>query len=229
LKVPPVIATAYSLLIVGCTALVGAFSFWRDGHVYLRHALQFSMASIYSIWLTRAWFVPNIPSMIMGIPKDSFIMILFSLMMLLAAYSMLTFKPNKSIPQNDQTSWLRLISIGSLVGFLSGVVGAGGGFLIIPSLIFIYHFSMKQAIGTSLSIIAINSLSGFSGDLSLGIQMDWFLLGMFILMTFIGVLLGTYLNKRIDGEKLKKIFASFILLLGVFILFQEVFSINIAQ
>ena len=225
LKINPLIATAYSLLIVGCTALVGAISFWRDGHVYVRKALQFSMASTCSIWLTRAWLVPNIPLMIMGVPKDSFIMILFSLMMMLAAYSMFTFKPNKQSSHNNQTPWLRLISTGLMVGFLSGIVGAGGGFLIIPSLIFIYQFTMKQAIGTSLSIIAINSLIGFSGDLSLGLQIDWSVLGLFILMTFIGVLSGTYINKRVDGDKLKKIFASFVLLLGLSIFFREVFSI----
>lgn len=220
--VKPVIATGYSLLIVGCTALVGASNYWKSGTVHLKKAVAFAIPAMISVLLTRLIVIPAIPETILGVSKDSVIMTLFSLLMLMAATSMLK-SPGKADESSseDNIQLIRLILGSSIVGFLTGMVGAGGGFLIIPSLIAIFKFNIKEAIGTSLTVISINSLIGFNGDLAKGIPMDWLLLSVFLSMTIIGVLLGTALGKRIDGSHLKKSFAIFLVILSLAIMFNE--------
>lgn len=224
--VKPVVATAYSLLIVGCSAMAGTLSYWKNRQVYFKEAFAFAIPAMTSVWMTRSWVVPAIPESILGFPKDSFIMILFSLMMLSAAIAMFLKKSDKPEEHHHfskkQAPGLILGSIA--VGFLTGLVGAGGGFLIIPSLIAIFGFGMKEAVGTSLAIITINSLVGFNGDLRLGLTVDWYLLGAFLLLTLFGVISGSLLSRQIDAKKIKSFFATFTLLLGFIILFHEIGS-----
>lgn len=223
LNVQPIIATGYSLLVVGCTAMVGAISYWKSGTVHLKKALAFATPAMFSVTITRAYVVPQLPAYIYGIPRDSFIMLLFSALMLVAALLMMFPQTPSSDKQESNSSKLIKLIFGSLfVGFLTGMIGAGGGFLIIPSLIAIFNFTVKESIGTSLVVITINSFAGFNGGLMTGLTIDWWLLGIFISMTLAGVLVGTTLGKKIQPQKLKQLFAVFLIILSIIIFIREI-------
>jgi hypothetical protein len=223
LGVKPVVATGYSLLVVGSAALMGAVRYWRGGLVNLRAALIFAVPAMLTVLATRTFIVPAIPDPLMGIPKDIFIMLLFAVLMIAAALFIL--KPPKIIktphPEMNAARATKLVMGSTGVGLLTGMVGAGGGFLIIPTLIALFGLPVKEAIGTSLAIIAINSLVGFQGDVASNISLDWHLLGLFIGLTLLGMLMGTTLARRMDGEKLKKLFGLFTLLVGIAVLAEE--------
>ena len=121
-----------------------------------------------------------------------------------------------------------LIAIeGAVVGLITGLVGAGGGFLIIPALVLLVGLPMKQAVATSLAIIAVKSLFGFIGDLqNLAGQIDWSLLIIFSALSLLGIVLGAMMSKKTSGEKLKKAFGYFVLLFSFFIIYQEGFSLG---
>lgn len=227
LGVKPVVATGYSLLVVGSAALTGAVRYWRHGMVNLRAALMLALPAMLTVLATRTFIVPAIPAMLAGIPKDIFIMLLFAALMIVAAVFMLKplrVKP-EAHPKMTAGRIVKLISGGAGVGLLTGMVGAGGGFLIIPTLIALFGLPVKEAIGTSLAIIAINSLIGFQGDLIAGIPLDWPLLGLFLGLTLLGMWLGTTLGKRMHGEKLKKLFGAFTLLVGLAVLAEELHAL----
>ena len=112
---------------------------------------------------------------------------------------------------------------GTVVGVLTGLVGAGGGFLIIPALVLLARMPMKLAVGTSLFIIAAKSLIGFIGDLQGDQLIDWRLLGGFTILATIGIFIGIFLSKKIPGEKLKKSFGWFVLIMGIYIIVKEIF------
>ncbi len=224
LGVKPVVATGYSLLVVGCAAFMGALRYWRNGLVNIKAAAIFAVPAMLTVLATRRFIVPAIPDPLMGIPKDIFIMLLFASLMILAAVFML--QPMKITPPRSHTlsagRAIKLIAGSAGVGLLTGMVGAGGGFLIIPTLMALFSLPIKEAIGTSLAIIAINSLVGFQGDISAGIPLDWPLLGIFLGLTLLGMGLGTTLGKRMDGAKLKKLFGVFTLLVGFAVLTEEI-------
>lgn len=227
LGIKPVVATGYSLLVVGSAALTGAISYWRNGLVNIRAAIMFAVPAMLTVLATRTFIVPAIPNPLAGIPKDFFFMLLFAALMILAAGFML--RPVKVAPNRSHVLTfgraVKLIFGSSGVGLLTGMVGAGGGFLIIPTLIALFGLSMKEAIGTSLTIIAINSLVGFKGDIAAGIPLDWPLLGAFLGLTLLGMWFGTMLGKRIHGEKLKKLFGAFTLLIGIAMLIGELHAL----
>jgi uncharacterized protein len=227
LGVKPVVATGYSLLVVGSAALTGAIRYWRNGLVNLKAVAMFAAPAMLTVLATRTFIVPAIPDPIAGIPKDIFIMMLFAGLMILAAIFML--KPVKTMPNRshalDVRRIIKLISGSAGVGLLTGMVGAGGGFLIIPTLIALFGLPVKEAIGTSLAIIAINSLVGFKGDIAAGIPLDWPLLGTFLGLTLFGMWLGSTLGKRMDGAKLKKLFGVFTLLVGLAVLAEELHTL----
>jgi uncharacterized membrane protein YfcA len=223
LGVKPVVATGYSLLIVGTAALTGAIRYWRNGFVNLRAAFMFAVPAMLTVLATRIFIVPAIPDPILGIPKDIFIMLLFAILMIVAALFMLKPLKVEKAPHSQMppTRAAKLVIGSACVGLLTGMVGAGGGFLIIPTLIALFGLPVKEAIGTSLAIIAINSLVGFQGDIASGISLDWHLLGLFIGLTLLGMWIGTTLAKRMEGEKLKKLFGVFTLLVGLAVLAEE--------
>lgn len=227
LGVKPVVATGYSLLVVGSAALTGAIRYQRNGLVNLKAAAMFAAPAMLTVLATRTFIVPAIPDPFASIPKDIFIMLLFAGLMILAAGFML--RPVKVMPNRPHTmtfSRMAKLILGSAgVGLLTGMVGAGGGFLIIPTLIALFGLSMKEAIGTSLAIIATNSLVGFKGDIASGIPLDWPLLGAFLGLTLLGMWLGTTLGKRLEGEKLKKLFGVFTLLIGIAVLIEELHAL----
>lgn len=228
-KVDPVESTAYSLFIVGLTSLVGSYSKYKEKLLNIKTALIFGAPSIAAVYLTRKFLVPAIPSEIMHLgtfilTKNLLLMLLFAVLMVFASISMIKDQ-KKNASKNLSDSKYKYIIIlveGFIVGTLTGLVGAGGGFLIIPALVLLTGMPMKEAVGTSLFIIAIKSLIGFTGDLG-HFEMNWNLLTIVSAIAVAGIFLGNYLSKRIDGNKLKKGFGWFVLVMGAYIIVKEVF------
>jgi len=226
--IDPVIATAYSLFIVGTTSLVGVVPKYKQGLVNLKTAIIFGIPSISAVFITRKFLVPLIPHHIFNIggfeiTKPVLIMVLFAILMVVASYSMIKngVKENDE-PQEQRFNYPMIIVEGAVVGILTGLVGAGGGFLIIPALVLFSKLPMKMAVGTSLLIIAAKSLIGFTGDLS-HYEMDWKLLLIVTVAAVFGIFIGNAINKKIPGEKLKKWFGWFVLIMGIYIITKELF------
>ena len=221
-------STAYSLFIVGSTALVGGIRNATLGNVNYKTAVVFTIPAFIAVYATRAYLVPAIPNEIMTIgtyvlTKDIAIMVFFALVMLAASVSMIRdTSERKSKETRMQCLYFNVPAIvieGAVVGVLTGIVGAGGGFLIIPALVLFAKLPMKKAVGTSLLIIAAKSLIGFVGDVQrFGDQLDWTLLLSVTAIAVFGIFIGIYLNKFINGEKLKKGFGWFVLLMAVYII-----------
>ena len=228
--IEPVVATAYSLFIVGLTSSVGAFNYFKQGLVRLKTALLFGIPSIFSVFLTRNYLIPTIPEEIFSVgsftlTKGIFLMALFAVLMILASYKMITSKNKPKETQKKQNSqspkeYVLIVLQGLFVGMITGLVGAGGGFIIIPALVFLLGLEMKEAVGTSLTIITLNSLFGFLVSQS-HIQTDWTLLLGLSAMAILGIFIGMRLAKNIDGAKLKPLFGWFVLLMGSYILLKE--------
>lgn len=226
--ITPLMATSYSLFIVGTTSLVGAYQNWKNDLVNLKTALLFGLSSITTVFIIRKYFIPLIPEhlfSIAGFPVSSNMvtMILFALLMVLASFSMIS-KKNTKAPTHTVGSGntLRLLIYGAGIGITTGMLGAGGGFLLIPTLVILLGLPMKEAVGTSLMIIALNSLVGFAGDLG-HFPIDWSFLLKVSAIAVVGVFLGIFLNKIIDGGKLKKGFGWFLFLMGGYIILKELF------
>ncbi len=228
LGVEPVVATAYSLFIVGATSLVGVFPKYNHGLISLKTAVIFGIPSIAAVFITRKFLVPLIPQHIFSIgnfeiSKPVLIMVVFALLMVFASYSMIKHEVKETEePVKQYFNYPMIILEGAVVGILTGFVGAGGGFLIIPALVLFSKLPMKMAIGTSLLIIAAKSLIGFTGDLSHYI-MDWRLLFIVTTAAITGIFIGNALHKKIHGDKLKKWFGWFVLIMGVYIIIKELF------
>ena len=227
--VEPVLATAYSLFIVGASSLVGAWPKYKQGFVNLKTAIIFGIPSIASVFATRKFLVPAIPAELgefagIAITKSLLMMLLFAVLMVAASFSMIRSKPTKAaVAEGEQKfNYPMILLEGALVGILTGLVGAGGGFLIIPALVMLSKLPMKQAVGTSLLIIAAKSLIGFTGDLGTR-TMDWTLLISVTALAIAGIFIGDKLSKRIDGNKLKTGFGWFVLVMGLYIIAQQLF------
>ncbi len=219
------LSTAYSLFIVGLTSLFGSLTHMKMGNIHWKTAIVFGIPSIVSVYLTRHFVVPAIPKMLINtssfvLDKDMGILILFAIIMVLASYSMI--KKGKPKAQNGDAeisyNYPLILVEGAVVGFITGLVGAGGGFLIIPALVILAKLPMKQAVGTSLIIIASKSLLGFLGDLGRGQLIDWNFLLIFSAIAVVGIFLGANLSKKISGDKLKPAFGWFVLVMGIYII-----------
>ena len=226
-KIDPDTATSYSLFIVGTTALFGCISHYRMGNLIIKSALYFAIPSIISILIIREVIFPNIASTLFTIAsyqvsKNVLIMSVFSVLMIASALAMIR-QSKPVVVQSTTTNYLHLSGIGFLIGIVTGFLGAGGGFLIIPALLLFANLPMKQAVGTSLLIIFINSSIGFAGDLYIGTPINYTILFMISGMAFIGMLIGLQLSKKIDGAQLKPIFGWFILIMGIYIITKEFF------
>ncbi len=229
--VSPVLSTAYSLFVVGSTSVVGASGYFRKGLVSLKTAVVFLLPSLLAVFLVRRVLLPAIPHELFTLggivfTKDLLVLVAFAVLMVVAAASMIRGgQPeaalSEELPQRPAFNYPLMLTIGLVVGMLTGFVGAGGGFLIVPALVLGARLPMKLAVGTSLAIIALNSLIGFAGDLSAGTPIAWpFLLG-FLAFALGGIVLGTYLARFIPGARLKPAFGWFTLAMGVFILTKE--------
>ncbi|NCQ58846.1 MAG: sulfite exporter TauE/SafE family protein [Flavobacteriales bacterium] len=224
--VNPVTATAYSLFVVGVSALVGAFQNFKKKLVNFKTAFVFATPALIAVYSTRKFIVPAIPDTLFHIgeftiTKNIGIMVFFALIMLLASFSMLKNKQEEPKEEKPITYNYPLIVVeGFVIGILTGLVGAGGGFLIIPALVLLAKLPMKKAVATSLLIIAIKSLIGFIGDVE-NLAIDWNFLLVFTLLSVLGIFVGVWLNQFIDGKKLKKTFGWFVLFMAVYILAKE--------
>ncbi len=223
------LATEYSLFIVRISSVVGSFSYFKKGLVNLKTAFVFGIPSIISIFLTRNYLVPLIPNEVFRInnfvvTKNIFLLLLFAGLMILASYKMIQKSPELQLQtvNFNKNKTLLAASEGSVVGILTGLVGAGGGFMIIPALVNLLKTPMKVAIGTSLVIIALNSLIGFFSSVK-NVEIDWKLLSTISSIAIIGIIIGAQLSKKIDGKKLKPAFGWFILVMGIYIIVKELF------
>ncbi len=228
--VNPVLATAYSLFIVGSTALVGGVQSAIQKRVDFKTVFIFGIPSIAAVYATRLWLVPIIPKELFSIgsftvTKPIALMLLFAVVMILASISMIKPSKAKQIDKNAPLvyNYPMILLEGTVVGLLTGLVGAGGGFLIIPALVILARMPMKLAVGTSLFIIAAKSLIGFTGDLQGSEIIDWKLLGIFTGFAVVGIFVGIMLSKKISGEKLKSTFGWFVLIMGIYIIVKELF------
>ena len=223
MSVSPVTATAYSLFIVGTTSTFGAIQNYRKNLVDIKNGFIFAIPSFIAVYLTRKFIVPRISEIIIESPilitKNTFLMLFFAVIMIFGALSVLKKKSQDN--NNEEKRNLILIGIQTFtIGIIIGLVGAGGGFLIIPSLILFAKLPIRKAVGTSLFIIAMNSLVGFIGDVQ-NLVIDWLFLLTFSAISVVGIFLGMYLTKYTNESQLKKIFAYFVLVMAAIILLKE--------
>lgn len=250
LGLSPVISTAYSLFIVGLTSLVGSYKFYKKGLVSLKTAVVFGLPSIVAVYLTRRYLVPAIPENLftvgdLVVTKGVLLMLLFAGLMVFASISMIKKKktpaelvdpvdenidteldvahqnPNETHPK-PKFNYGGILAEGVVVGTLTGLVGAGGGFLIIPALVLFSKLDMKMAVGTSLLIIAVKSLFGFIGDIY-NYEINWMFLAIFSTISITGIFIGTFLSTKIHADKLKTSFGWFVLVMGIYIIIKEIF------
>ncbi|HKK48645.1 MAG TPA: sulfite exporter TauE/SafE family protein [Alkalispirochaeta sp.] len=229
--ISPVLATAYSLLVVGATSLVGAVSYIRRGEVNIATAVVFAIPSVVAVYATRRFVVPAIPPKIFSIgtyvvERDALIMLLFGVIMAWAAVGMV--RAGRATPPSASDSPAApghrpflIAGEGFLVGGLTGLVGAGGGFLIVPVLVLAAGMAMRQAVGTSLIIITLKSLVGFVGDLGAGQDIDWMFLTAFAAFAMAGILVGGALSTHVSEAKIKPLFGWFVLGAGGLIIVTE--------
>jgi uncharacterized membrane protein YfcA len=229
-------ATAYSLFIVGLSSLIGAYTKYKEGLVHLKTSLIFGIPSIAAVYATRKFILPAIPETLFNVgdfqvTKPIMLMLLFAVLMIAASVSMIRDDKKKNgdskAAEDEKNPELKfnypmILLEGTVVGMLTGLVGAGGGFLIIPALVMLSKLPMKMAVGTSLLIIAAKSLIGFIGDVqSAAASMDWMLLFVVSALAIVGIFIGNRLSLKINGAKLKKGFGWFVLVMGIYILIKE--------
>lgn len=226
--IEPAAATAYSLFIVGSTALVGGLQNAFQKNIDFKTVLVFGIPSITTVYMTRLWLIPIIPDQLFSIghivfTKSIVLMLLFASIMMLASFSMIRPSAKNIVTPKDDLpyNYLMILRQGLFVGLLAGLVGAGGGFLIIPALVMLAKIPMRKAIGTSLFIIAAQSLIGFTGDLQGNQIIDWKLLTVFTLCSVTGIFIGNFASKFVSGAKLKTSFGWFILVMGIYIFLRE--------
>lgn len=224
-SIDAVVATAYSLFIVGLTSAVGSVSYFKNSLVNIKTAIIFGIPSIISVFLTRAYVVPAIPKEVFSIgnlmvTKSILMMLLFAILMIAASYSMIKKDKTAESDGEQKFNYPLILVEGAVVGILTGLIGAGGGFLIIPALVILSKLPMKEAVGTSLVIIAAKSLIGFFGE---GGEtfMDWMLLAKVSTLAIGGIFIGSLLSQKIDGAKLKPAFGWFVLAVGIYIIIKE--------
>lgn len=230
MNVNPLLATTCSLFIVGTTSLVGGVRAYTRGLVDFKAVTEFGIPSIFSIFVTRHYLLPAIPHDLfrignLEITREILLMLVFALLMLGASISMITRAEEKISPGNiykDTHRPLPLMLLGLLIGFVTGMLGAGGGFLIIPTLVLFLKLPMKMAVGTSLLIIAINSLFGFLFSLK-QFEFDWTLLLTFTGLAIVGLFIGSKFGERIPSNTLRKGFGWFVLVMAACIIIKEIF------
>jgi len=227
--IEPLIATTYSLFVVGLTSLVGATVRAGAGHIHWPMTIVFGIPSVLSVFLTRTFLLPLVPDSILSfgtfnLGRSSFLLVLFAVLMVASSTSMIRSQADTSPDTSTSEGyrhWFSLFVKGLMVGAITGLLGAGGEFLIIPALVLMARLPMQQAVGTSLIIIATNSLTGFWRDYELHSLINWPFLVHFSTIAVIGILIGSSLARKISGDKLKPIFGYFVLVMGFYILVKE--------
>ena len=224
----PLLSTTYSLCIVGLSSIAGVISRLRQKLLDFKVIIVFGIPSILGVFIARKYILHSIPDQFTIFPgtlisKSDFIMLFFATLMLASALSMILGKNKKENEAQMPVYGFSLAIVGLSEGIVTGIVGAGGGFLIIPALVLLGKLPMKKAIASSLFIITIKSLVGFGGDL-LHVTVDWKFLSIITVLATLGIITGNYLNKIMDGAKLKKGFGWFVLIMSLVILFEQFFA-----
>jgi uncharacterized membrane protein YfcA len=220
-------ATTLSLFVVGFTAAVGAYAYASRGEIAWKEGILFALPSFIVVFLMRRFVLPALPAefyfMNVSLSKDKLILLTFSLVMLAAASAMV--RPSRTrTSHHPQPTLLKVILIalqGVAVGAVTGFVGAGGGFLIVPALVVLVGLDMKRAVGTSLVVIAANSLIGFWGALSSGATINVSVLLTVSAAALVGMLAGSRFVTKVSNEKLKPAFGYFVLIMAILILMKE--------
>lgn len=226
--IEPTLATAYSLFVIGTTSLVGGVHKAQQKLVDFYKVGLFGIPAVIAVFITRKVLLPRIPEIIFSnehftLSKSILIMLVFAIVMIVASIRMIKPFQEKIIHENEKLNYYRITLMGILIGLLSGFVGAGGGFLIVPTLLFFAKTPMKMAVGTSLFVVSSQSLIGFTGDIMENQVIDWNLLLFFTLASIMGIFIGNFLSKKIKEEKLKTVFGWFVLAMGIYIVLRELF------
>lgn len=231
LKVDPVLATMYSLFVVGCCSLVGSVRSYRKNLVDVPVVFVFGSASMLSVFIARHNLVPLLPDHFFNIgslevTKPVFLMLMFALLMLLTSISMIRAARRDQlsvVPAAGQPrKMLPLFLQGAGVGIITGILGAGGGFLIIPALVLFGRLPMKTAVGSSLTIMTFSSLFGFFSTMA-QYPIHWPLLLSFTGIAIGGIFVGMNLSDKISGASLRKGFGWFVLSVAILVLAREIF------
>ncbi|WP_312818436.1 sulfite exporter TauE/SafE family protein [Kaistella carnis] len=220
-------ATTLSLFVVGATSLVGSSGFMKQKLIDFPTAFIFGIPSILGVLFSRRLIVPNLPEYIinkwgMSINKDMFLLLLFAILMLVSSVKMIRKTERPFGRKENGNNYTILVSQGLLVGIITGLIGAGGGFLIVPALVMLIGLPMKRAVATSLFIISMNSLLGFLSSMK-AVSADWTFLAVFTSLSIVGIFIGIAAAKKIDGRKLKPIFGWIVLVMGLLIIIKEIF------
>lgn len=225
-KMDAITATTLSLFVVGVASAVGVIGNSKQGNIDFKTAFLFGVPSVFSVIFVRKIILPNLPEKLIHfgdfhIEKHTFIMVMFAVLMLFSSIKMIVGnKEIETISQKPQ--YPLLITQGIAVGMITGMIGAGGGFLIVPALVMLLNLEMKKAIGTSMFIISMNSLLGFFSSQKIS-EIHWDFLLIFTAIAVIGMIVGIQISKKLDGKKLKPIFGWFVLIMGIFIILKEFF------
>lgn len=227
--VEPSLATTYSLFAIGTTSALGALKSYANNELDTHKIVEFGLPSLIMVFVARQFILPYVPDIIQlgpwAIPKNLLLMLLFGFIMILAALSMIkNVKEGESILGNMKVTRGKTIWQGILIGSITGVIGAGGGFLIIPALMTFYKIPIKKAVATSLAIVALNSIFGLLGDLKKISRFDWEIVGSYTLFVTIGLFIGFYLSKYISNRQLKVGLGYLILFMGTFIILNELLN-----
>jgi len=222
--IEPVRASAYSLFIVGTASLMGTIGKHNEGNVSVRTGVLFGIPTVLAIFSTRKWFLPMIPDVLYQaggfvLTKRLFMMGFFILLMFAAALSMIRRRSAQQ-PPPSRRPFSQIALQGVSIGFITGLVGVGGGFLIVPALIMLTGLPYKLAVGTSLLVIAMNCLAGFMGD-ALNYAMDWPFLLLITGLAVIGMIIGSRMARRVPGATLKRSLGWFILAVAIWVLYRE--------
>jgi hypothetical protein len=225
--ISPVLAAAYSLFIVGASSLVGAAGKIRQQLVSYQSVLYFGLPSLLAVFATRKWLMPALPEVFFTwghftVTKGGSTLVLFSVLMIMAGIGMIRNKETVVADETVRIHPLRIGVQGVATGLITGLVGAGGGFLIVPALVWMLRLPVKTAIGSSLLIIAINSLAGFAGDM-MNYTIEWPLVLTVAGIAIAGIFIGNRLQGLIPPGHLKKGFGWFVLVMGIYIVIKELF------
>ena len=223
--IDPVLSTTYSLFIVGLTAISGSIDHYRMRNIDYKTVLLFGIPSVIILFIMRRWLLGLIPTTIIRtdtwmLSKSLFIMIVFSITMLIAGWSMVRKK--SFTHSNGRLSYSRLVLQGCITGAITGFIGIGGGFIIVPSLALFAGLPMKRAIGTSLVIITINCLVGILGNLEVVASLNFIFLSILAILAIVGILIGTWSMRFIPDKQLKPVFGWIIILLSA-VIFARIF------
>jgi len=219
-------AATYTFFIIGVTSLAGLGSYYRSGDVCMRSAVALGIPSVSAVYFTRSYLLPTIPAELMEIQgfvitKSSFLALLFAVVMLLASRSMIGARQTANTASPAlRRNYFRVILEGCCIGTVCGLIGVGGGFLIIPALVLFGKLSMKKAVGTSLSVIAVQSFIGFlSSEERSGI--NWNFLILMSVISIAGIMIGVSLSRKVDGKMLQPLLGYAMMLMSLWMIVKE--------